>query len=417
MSLDTRTAQTTLENLIRDAILYALGVRLPQVASIAALRAVGTAGQSGSSMLKDDDLITTLIGGTITGWRWSRESTATDDGATVVQPNDVTSGSPGRWLAYSSKLRFATTVGGNSTTLDQITAGPVQRVIVLDKPLSKDEEVALVNGDVPAVIIESHGDDPKDATLNVGHRWISEYAFTVTVISQNLRDYRQAAQGSSTDSALGANDLDGFIKALLSGTTLNAAFTNDQPIQNVKIGHAENRYSDFGQRRVWRIRDYSFQVTEENLAAPNDAGVITDVYVQAQLVSQAATPVPPVTNPPTATVPPAYDPNNYLAGGCAPTVGGALTQSLSAGSAVIAGASVSYAGGSVTFAAYSDTYRDLTADGVMHLLAVPMGGDAPAVTAGALRIGFTSTNGSQVVGDAILAQTQAPLGPNFDFQV
>lgn len=416
MSLDTRTSETTLENLIRDVILFALGARLPQVATIAALRAIGTAGAS-SSMFGDDDLVTTNIAGTITGWRWNRESTLADDGAAVVRPTDVPPSSPGRWLAYTSQVRFAPTVGGNSMTLDQITSGPLQRVIMLDKSLSQQEELALVTGDVPAVIIEAHGDDPKDATLNVGHRYIAEYHFTVTVLTQNLRDSRQAAQGSAVDGTLGANDIDGFIKALLAGTVLNAAFTNDQPIQNVKIGHAENRYSEYGQRRVWRIRDYEFQVSEENPAAPNDSGALTDIFAQAELVKLAAKPTPPVTKPPTADTPAPYDPSNYLVSGCLPTLGGALTQALSAGSTVIAGAPVNYAGGSVTFAAYSDNYRDLTPDGVMHIVSAPVGGGTPAVTANALRIGVTTTNGSTVLGDAILAQTQAPFGPDNDFPV
>jgi hypothetical protein len=402
MALDTRTAQTTLENLLRDAVLYALGMRYPQLASIAALRAFPTMSDSGT-MRDDNELITTLIGGATAGWRWNTASTAADNGTTVVQPNDVPVGGKGRWLAFTSQLRFSTVVGGNSMTLDQITSGPLQRVIVIDKELSKEEKTQLIEGAVPAVIIECHGDSPRDAGLDVGARWVTEYEFTISVLTQNLRDQRQAAQGSALDGDPGANAIDGFIKALLAGTVLNAAFVNDQPIMNVRLGDSENRYSEYGQRRVWRIRNYTLVVTEEFPMAPNDTTVPTDAFVQAELVALNSNTT--------------YDPNDYLVSGCLPTVGAVLAQSVSAGTAVIAGNAVNYAGQSFTFAAYSDTYRDLKPNGTMTFTAVTASGLPPALTSGALRIGVTTTNGSVVVGDQVLAQTQANFGPDFDFPI
>lgn len=397
MALDTRIAQTTLENLIHDTILYALGQRLPSVSTIAALRAVASMGASSTSR-SDDDLIC-VVAGTTTGFRWSTVSTAADNGTTVIQPTDVPSGQPGRWLAWVSQLRFSPTVGAASVTLDQLTSGPLRRVIVLDKGMSEDDINSLITGEVPAVVIVAVDDIPEDATLNVGHRWLSNYEFDVTVIAQNLRDGRQAAQGSQVpnDPDPGANTVDGFVKVLLAGTTLNAAFSGDQPIRDVQLGRGHNWVSKFGQRRIGRTRSYTFNVTEEFPAAPNDAAAADEIDAQANLTDLKQQP--------------AYDPANYVVSGIAPTVGAALAQTLSAGAAIIAGSVVNYAGGSVTFAAYRDTYRDLLPNGTVTLVAVPASSLPPPVTAGALRVGFTTTNASIVVGDTPIAQTQAPFGP------
>lgn len=396
MALDVRVAQTTLENLLRDTILFALGARLPAVSTIAALRALTTQGSSGGQF-GDDSLVCVTGGAAVLAFRWSSVSTAADNGMSIIQPADVAAN--GRWLAWTSLIRFSPVVGGNAMTLDQVALGPVARVILLDKNLGVDEAIELVGGQTPAVIIQSDGDTPEDATLDVGHRWETVYDFTIHVVVENLRDRREAAQGSEVpaDPDPGANSIDGFIQVLLSGTVLNAAFVNDQPIQNTKKGHANNWVSDFAERRIIRSRAYALKVSEEFPAAPNDTGAATEVDAQANLTDLHQQP--------------AYDPSDYLVSGIAPVLAGPLTQTLSAGAAVIAGVAVTYAGGSVTFTAYRDTYRDLLPNGTITLVAVPASGQAPPVTAGALRIGFTTTNSSMVVGDTLIAQTQAPFGP------
>lgn len=396
MALDVRMAQTTLENLLRDTILFALGARLPAVSTIAALRAMPSQGSSGGQF-GDDALICVTGGAAILSFRWSSVSTAADNGTTIIQPSDVTAN--GRWLAWTTLIRFSTVVGGNSTTLDQVTAGPVARVILLDKNLGVDQAIDLIGGQTPSIIIQADGDSPEDATLDVGHIWTTNYDFTIHIVVENLRDRREAAQGSEVpvDPDPGANSLDGFVQALLSGTALNLAFVSDQPIRNARKGHASNWVSDFAERRIIRSRSYTLMVTEEFPAAPNDTGAVDEVDAQANLTDLHQQP--------------AYDPANYMVSGIAPQLGGGLTQTLSAGSAMISGLPVAYAGGSVTFTHYSDTYRDLKPDGTVTLVAVSASGQPPAVTAGALRIGFTTTNGTMVVGDTLIAQTQAPFGP------
>jgi hypothetical protein len=395
--LDIRTAQTQLENLLRDTILQALGTRIAQQASIAALRAFGSVG-AGGSIAHTDDTLVTVAGSPVLAFRWSSESTAADNGTTVIKPTDA--GANGRWIAWVTPLRFSLTVAGDSVTLDQITSGPLRRVIVLDQNMTNDDVKVLLAGEVPAVIIEATDDNPSEATFATG-RWLTEYEFTITVVAENLRNRREAAQGSLVpgETVPGANALDGFIKALLCGVQLSAV---ESGIRNTHIGRGHNWKSELGQRRVMRARAYTLQVTEQFPNAPNETQRQTEVDVQAN----------------TATLDQAKDtadPANYLKAGMAVAPAGGLTQPISAGSALIGGALVNFAGSTPTFTAYSDTYRDLLPNGTLTLIVVANGAPVPALTPTALRIGVTITNGISVTDDVIIAATQTAYGPRFVF--
>jgi hypothetical protein len=395
MPLDIRVAQTTLENALRDAILFALGHRLPAVADVASLRDVATQGAS-STMRTEDDLISIVVGGLVTAaFRWSAISTAPDDGVNVIQPSDVTAN--GRWLAWSTPLRLAPTVGGDSFYLHELATGPLQRVIVLDKSMTEDEINRLIFGQVPSVVIEATEDQPDDATYTTGYLWYTDYSFTVSVVAQNLRDRREAAQGSevTTDIDPGANTLDGLIQALLSGTQLTAVVDG---IRNVQIGRGYNWESEMGQRRVVRSRVFVLQTTSEYPAAPNDTGAAQEVDYQAQL-----------TDPNESVLP--FDATNYVIEGMTIPAELGLMQPVSAGTAVIASTPVSYTGTVRAFAAYSDIYRDLLPDGSMVFVVVPAEAEQPGVTATALRIGVCRTDGSGVVSDRYLAASREPYGP------
>ncbi len=108
------------------------------------------------------------------------------------------------------------------------------------------------------------------------------------------------------------------------------------------------------------------------------------------------------------------DPANFLMSGCSLVVSAGLTQPIAAGQATIAGAVVAYAGESRLFDAWADTYRDLKPDGTLVFSVVERGDDPGPVAAGSLRIGFTTTNGIDVINDTILAETVADLGPVYD---
>jgi hypothetical protein len=396
--LDVRTAQNQLEDLLRDTILFALGKRVAAVASVVALRARQTRLETGSA-LGDDALACIVVSGIVTAsYRFSMTSTATDDGAAVLKPDDVLTQQPGRWLVWESDIRLAPVVGGNSYALSELQSGVLERVVVLDKAMDPDEVSGFIKGQVPAVLIEATDDVPEDMTQVTGHRYDTKYTFTVSVIDQNLRDRRQAAQGSAVDpagpGAAGANPIDGLIRALLGGTNLSV---EQSGIRNIQVGRALNWFSTDAQRRVIRSRVYTLQVTEEYPPAPNDTGIAELVTEQAEMTDLGEHDD--------------YDDDNLVSLGITVGLGPGLTKTIAAGTAKIAGTLVTYTGDLKTFTASKDTYRDLLPNGTLAFIETYPDGPEPPETATAMRVGRTQTDGSGVLSDVMLARTRVPYGP------
>jgi len=402
--LDLRVAQTAVENVFRDAILYALGKRLPAVADLAALRAVATRGEA-SSERSDEDLI--KVAGVPAAYRWSSVSDEADDDDAVVKPDDVDTSENGRWLRWETPLRIALTPGADSVFLHEIESGPVVRVLLLDKSMLPEEINGLITGQVPSVVIEATDDDPEDADQDVGFRWFTEYGFNVSIVAENLRDRREAAQGSSVsgETTPGANAIDGLIQALLVGTQLSQLIDGDGEagsIRAIRAGRGFNWVSELAQRRIIRQRAYRVQATVVNPAAPNDAGPAEEVDAQAELIELHGAS--------------AFDPKNYLdAPGFEVAESAGLVKPVAAGTAVIAGQAVIYIGELHTFTADRDTYRDLLPGGSLAFIEVTVQGEEPPVTATALRVGVTRTDGSGVVEDRLLGPTKAAYGPTNEF--
>jgi hypothetical protein len=395
MALDVRTAQTALENAVHDAILYAFGHRLPAAATVAALRALTTRGAS-SSQRGPDDLINVESGGAVVrAYRWTPLSGAADNGTTVIKPDDVSGN--GRWVAWTSPLRIARTVGGDSAALHELKSGSIRRVIVLDRDVDKDEMTNLLTGESPAVAIEAKGDVPEDLTQDSGYKWDARYDFTVYCVAENLRGDREAAQGSAVtgDTDPGANDVDGLIWALLGGTQLYSVLDG---IRNVQVGRGDNWVSDLAQRRVIRSREYTVLATVEYPAAPNDAGPLESMYVQEQAAALGEQT--------------SADVANHIASGLTVSLGVGLSKSIAAGTAYIAGQLVTYVGELHTFGASVDTYRDLNPDGTFSFVEAPLDAEEPDVTLGALRIGVTRTDGSSVTDDRFIASSAIDFGPD-----
>lgn len=388
--LDVREAQDRIEDALRDAILFAFGKRAAAVASIPLLRAVTTQGLTGP-LFHDDNLAAVTFGGTTTGYRWNTQSTAADNGTSVIKPDDVTEN--GRWLGWASPLRIAFDIGGDSSALHELTTGFLERVIVLDRNMDEKEINALIFGQVPSIVIEATDDDSDDLTQATGNRWSRRFHFTISVIAQNLRDRRQAQHGSTFAGELeiGANRIDGLVQALLGGTAIYQILDG---IKNVQIGRGYNWISEQGQRRVVRGRSITVLATVEYPQAPNEIGAAEEVDVQTELVGL----------PPSGV----FDDDDYLVAGMAVLEGPGLTKTVQAGSAVIAGVTVAFAGSLYTFTALSETYRDLNPAGTITFVTVPAGAAAPPVTAGALRIGATTTDSGGVVADRIIAETRSP---------
>jgi hypothetical protein len=391
--MDVRQSQNEVEDLFRDAILYALGARKTAVTSVAALRAFPTRGASGGSTLNDDALAAVTVAGVTTGWRWNSQSTATDDGMSVLQPNDVTAN--GRWLNFVSPLRIALTPGGDSAYLHEITAGPLKRVILLDRGFDDQETLALVLGQTPSVLIQATDDEPVSTVEASGRLLDVAYTLMVSVLDENFRDYRQAAQGStfSGEESLGANGIDGLIQFLLTGTQLAQVVDG---IRDVQPGRCSNLRSEHAQRRVERIRTYRVLATVQIPPAPNDSAPVSKIFAQQNLVALGEQTVAG---------------NTYVVSGIVPTAfGPGLSKNIAAGSMMVVGEPLAYAGELATFAASSLTYRDLNPNGTLSFIATGLDEIEPAVTAGAQRVGVTQTDADGVVADRLIAASNEPYG-------
>jgi len=100
-----------------------------------------------------------------------------------------------------------------------------------------------------------------------------------------------------------------------------------------------------------------------------------------------------------------FDSSNYVTQGYQLADGPGLTRSWAAGVAVVAGTPVSSTPAPVTFAADRDTYRDLKPDGTFVYQAVIRGGVPPVLSAGAMRVGVTTTDSTSIVQDKVLCST------------
>lgn len=394
MALDIRTAQTEIENAIHDAILYALGWRLPAVATIAELRDVTTAGASGATQRNDDDLINIVVGGLVTAaYRWSTSTTTDDNGSTVIRPTDVNASSPGRWLLWTSDMRFEQTVGGVSYPLNELLTGPLKRVAIVDQAMAPDEFEKIIKGRTPSVLITADDDEPERLTLS-GGRYVTLYRFTITVVAQNLRSRRQHVQGSTVDDEDGAYYVDGQIRALLRGIRLRA-FLGDSLIV-ADFGRGENWTSRHLQRRVFRQRTWTVRVYEAHTPASNNTGELELLNAQGDLADLGEASE--------------FDEDNYVSSGITVPVGVGLTKPIAAGTATIDGDTVTYAGELKTFTASKDTYRDLLPDGTLEFVEVDIDSEEPAVTATAMRIGVTRTDADSVIADTMIAITAVDYG-------
>ncbi len=396
--LDLREAQDLVEDALRDAVLYALGERAVAATSVAALRAFVTQGAAGSAM-HDDKLASLTVTSVTTGYRWNSQSVAADNGTTVVKPDDVSAN--GRWLQYTSPLRISLAPGEDSHYLHELTSGVLKRVILLDRNMDDSEVATLIFGQVPSVIIEATDDTPSDLTQATGHRWDTQYHFTVSTITQNLRDRRQAAQGStfSGETTLGANKIDALIQTLLGGAQLYNVLDG---VRNIQVGRGYNWVSDQAQRRVVRGRAFTVLATVENPAAPNDAGAADQINAQAELASLGDD----------TTSVWDEDDEDRVTGGLDVGLGVGLSRMVRAGTAVLDGEDVVFAGELKTFTANTLTYRDLNPDGTMTYVEGGITEAEPAVTADAFRVGVTQTDDNGITADCITARSLVPYGSN-----
>src|SRR4051812_3386644 len=102
VDLDVTTATTQIEVALRDTVALGLRRQYPALASVAALRAWSTLGESGTSNFDDVNVELVPAPATSAVYRGNATSLQADDGALAIAPADrVGVGIPGRWLKTS----------------------------------------------------------------------------------------------------------------------------------------------------------------------------------------------------------------------------------------------------------------------------------------------------------------------------
>ncbi len=375
MALTARNALTTIERALRDTIRRGLGKPLPAVATIAALRAATTRGASGKLTVDDED--TRFV--TAVGYRYefNPRSTAADDGDATIAPTD--SPTAGRW----------------EKTTSTTSTGYLLNVILYDGGYTTEALDALLAGQRPAVVIHYDGEDNLTASTIPGAQYRYRPRFEVWAMSQSMRRAYEGkleppiAAEASVDP--GVHQVIGDLKALLAGSDLDT-----EGVDFVQIGAGEMVETGEAERRF----TMSLHLTVMAAYAIEDEPVpdaITAVVAQPQITDLGSEE--------------AHDHDNYRVSGIlAPRVASGLTHTITAGTAYIDGALVAYAGGSHAFAASSDVFRDLNPNGTLTFVTVPHGAEEPATTAGALRIGRTTTSASGIIADALIASSLENFG-------
>lgn len=384
--LTLRTAATLIERAIYSQISRSLRVRLPAVATVAALRAATTRGASSSGYARSDyDTVYCTAKGVC--YEWLTSSTAADDGDAVVKPTDA--GSTGRWLKTTSTVQ----------------SGYLVDVRLYEGEQTEEDLMVRLLGQRPSVVIRWENAEHIPVSQVAGSLYRYENNFDLWAVSSSMRGSAlpEAVVGSpiSAESAVdpGVNAIIGDLKRYLAGKTGDDL--NQAGISYVEIGREEVVYRSYSER----LFVYSLGLRVHSTVANPDTDLqeITPpdaLHIQRQIADLRGADSPMDTDNLITSLP----------GGFAVPVGSGLTKAVAAGTATIDGETVSYAGENKTFTARRDTYRDLADDGTMTFTAVLVAGDAPDLASGSLRIGRTTTDGSGVVDDTILAATLYDFG-------
>lgn len=369
---------------VEQALRYAFLVRLGPVADLTALRTAFTSPWERA-------LVYVTSEGRI--YEWVSYSTLTDDNLNVIAPT----ANPGRWIRVETSLTYGP---NDNAPLTGKADGFVRTVEVWDSAEDAARKQEQTFSRTPALLVEWAGDNPEPPSQYSGALYRNEHTIDIGVVSQCLRRAPAAAFGSpvAAEKALdpGVWDIIGLLRWFLAGIKL------DTPgVDFVEIGPAQVETDQLAERvfigglRI-TVRT-SFTIDDEDL-------VPISGFVQPKLTSFADDE-------------PAFDPTNFVSAGIELDggPGPGLTRTITAGSAIVAGAVTTYAGESHTFAASSDTYRDLQPDGTIAFTVVAVGAAAPAIPAGALRIAATRTTASDVLEDHWLCGRSVNWGDRFPY--
>ncbi len=383
------TALATVQDALVDTISLGLAQR-PVLADLTALAAEKTLGLGGTQGLFDKTLV--YVTSVATCFRYSRYSTATPDGSTVIAPLDV--GTAGRWLITSSTIEDST-----GTALSALSSGYLRRVMLWAGERSDKVWKLRILNVRPAVVFQFLNETKTPRSNQRGALAEKTFHFSVWAVSQNLRPDLEAEKGSpiTTEATFdpGVARMMGDLEYLLDG--LRGVDVGVDGLDYMMFGAVTPQIEDYdGREFVWTAPlDVRVTVGKED---PGTRVALTTVTAQASDVQLHAAS--------------SFDPANYVISGLTITPGGGLTQAPADGSAMVGGALVSVSGASAqTFEAQAATWRDLNPDGSWTYTPTSSTDFVPPPSAGALRVAVTIASASDVIEDRCLAATATPIGP------
>lgn len=391
--LDVRSALSTVERALVDAISLAYQWRRPAVATLDALAALTSAQQP------DGTLCFVTPEGLV--YRFKRYSTNVEARPYVVKPDDLDSSKPGRWERCSSNV---TKGPAYFRPVHRVETGYAKQVMLWQGEGGSAEALDRIFGRTPAFLIRFVSVDVGGRTTAgpYGAMYSYDLQFEVWAFSKNYRPQNQALYGSEIsteddeDDDPGLNRMIGDIHYLLgNGCDLGLS----PGVAQVRInGSTSIAHEDLDSREfvasVPLLVQASLNIPDEDLVP------IESVWVQfkdARVTGETP------------------DLANYVASGYRMNYGAGvgLAGAPAPGVAYVNGTLVSSQPGAHLFTASKDTYRWLLTDGSLYYAETSNGGERPAGPSGALLLGVTVTDATDISWDALLCDCLTDSGEPF----
>lgn len=392
--LDCRTAITTVERAMLDAISLCYQNRLDPVETLADLAALASA--------KAPDRALRFVTSEGLCYRFNRYSTNDHAPPYVVRPDDLTADKAGRWERTSSN----------------VTKGPAYFRPVNRVRYGYARQVALWEGLSGVALERIYASTPafqvRLTNVDIGSRvtagpygalYSADFHFEIYCWSKNYRQQNQALWGPSLEAETtdtsdpGLNRMMGDLWYLFGGGTqigLGPGVAHARINGSVSIIDEDHDQREFC-GMVPILVQASFNIPDEDLVP------IESVEVQFQDAH--------VATPGTA-----FDRDNYVASGYRASYGAGtgLVLQIGPGVAYVGGQLVSSTPGSRVVEANQDVYRFLSPDGLMALKSVPNNYEAPSGPSGSLLIGKSVTDDTDVTFDSRLCDWLQDFGQPFD---
>lgn len=378
----------TVEAGLLQILRWGLAWRFPAVADLAALVAASVA------HLPQWALVFCTAEGVL--YEWDKDSQATEVPPQVLKSATLAPAAFGRWVRLTSALTY----GAGGVLLRQKQSGYLRAIESWESDDGIEATIERVSNNLPGVLLQFVGDDPKSANNTPGTFYLDRMRFRLVLQSQNLRGEPHATIGPRLAAEIvedpGIYRIAGDLRRLLGGVSFASGIPS---VERIEPGALELAFEDEDRRiQVWTmdlVVKASFDITDEDLEA-------AAIRVMPHLTDHWPRPT--------------WDKLNYVGtgGGLDVGAGPGLARTLEATLGVVGGVAVTSAAQLVTFAASSDTYRYLDQAGAWSFAAVAAESAAPATPAGLLCVAVTRTDGSGVVWDRALCSFSVAFPPGFD---